>query len=216
MKILTTLAALILSANLFAQTKINEEFVLFEGEKGNGFTTQVVNAKPDDVIKEFKNYLKQYGGKAKAKGNTLFIELAAIDVISSYPGNVYAIADTDKGNNTLLKVGFKLGGNFITSSDDSGQKAKVLLFDFADKLNKENLKKTFENEADALKKLESTKEDLSKDKEDYNKTIEKAENEISDAKKNLEKNAAELQEVERKIGAQKAAVEAAEKMQKQY
>ena len=216
MKILTTLAALVLSANLFAQTQVNEEFVIFEGEKGNGFTTQVVHLKPDDVIKEFKTYLKQYGGKVKAKGNTLFVELAEIDVISSYPSNVYAIAETDKGNHTIIKVGFNLGGNFITSSEETGAKAKVLIHNFADELNKENVKKVLEDETDALKKLVSTKEGLIKDKEDYNKNIEKAEKEISDAKKNLEKNASELKEIEGKISAQKSTVEAAEKIHSKY
>ena len=216
MKLLTTLAAFFIGMTLFAQTKVNEEFVIFDNEKGNGFSVKIINMEPDDAIDELKDYLKEYDGKAKAKGKNLFIENAEITVISNYPCDVHATSVIEEGDHTLLKIGFAYSGKFISTEDEEGKKAKVLVYTFADKLNKENAAKKLEEQADLLKKLEKDKEGLLKDKEDYKKTIEKAKKEISDAESNLEKNAKAISEKETKIASQKAAVKAAEGVQSKF
>lgn len=194
-----------LSVSLFSQEiKVKEESERFSSGSNNAFSTIVYETQLDEVIKQWKDILKDFKHeKVKLSGDEIFGDNILIKDWGNNPVDIYTKFSENKNDKSItMYVAVDLGGAYLTSSSDK-DKARFIekkLKDFAFKLSKESVEKQVKEAEKLLTKLNGNQKDLENEKanldnaiKSYNEKIKKAEEDI---KLNAEKQAKKKEEIE--------------------
>lgn len=197
--------------------KVDEGTERIGSGSNNAFTTIVYECSVEQVIKEWKSRVKDFGGKTIVNENELFTDNA---VIKSFGSNntvdIYARVERIKDNETKLIVAYDLGGAYLSSAahKDKVGEAKEILREFAVKTTKESIEDLLKVQQKTLKKLNNEQDDLVKQNEKLNKTIETSKQEIIELQEKIKKAEADIvinkkdQELKKsEVGAQQKVVD---------
>ena len=178
--------------NLFILTAI----ILFgTSSRNNALSVMIYEVKDNEVLKEWKSLIKGYGGKVSSK----FADDVSIPSISENTIDIYTTAVKDK-NNTILIVGFDLGGAYLSSGHSGYKSAERILYDFAVMMSKKGIAGLLKGEEKILAKSEKNFEQLIKDNEKLHKNVEGLRQDIERYKDQIEGAKKDIEKAEKDIG----------------
>lgn len=196
---------LVLLMPAMAQDKIEvKESVEKIGEgHNNALTVMIYEAEDKDVIKAWKQLMKNYDCKTSGR-NDIFADDATIPSISTNTIDVYA-SISKKGDGIMLVVGFNLGGAYLNSSEHGAayKAAEKIIYDFAVSITKNAINDKIDKQEKELKKLENEYDELTKEKERLESTIEKCKEKIKEAEEGIKTNIKEQEKTTEAIENQK-------------
>lgn len=182
----------------------------------NALVVTIYDAKPDDILDEWKSKMRGYDAKTSTKDG-VFADNAVIKSMGNNTIDIYARVEKIKEGESKLIVGFDLGGAWLNSSQhgDQYKEARKIVQEFAVKITKEAIagqlkeqQKKLDGLADDQKDLEKDNGKLKSDIEDYKAKIKKAEEDIKKAQDDIKKNEEAQAKKKAEIEAQKKVVEA--------
>lgn len=166
--------------------KVEEKNEKINGGNHNCLVVTIYDAKPDDILDDWKDKMKGYDAKCSGK-DEIFADNALIKEISENTCDVFARTEKINDNETKLIVGFLLGETWLDSKDNSAayNAAEKIVKDFAVKQSKDAIaekrkeaEKKLEDVKDDQADLEKKNKDLHEDIADYQEKIKKAEEDI--------------------------------------
>ena len=147
-----------LSIQLKAPTKIEVSEVFESMSKGKkpGLKVNVPYGDAATIMKNWKKYMKSFGGKQRTSSGELFSDNAIIADLSENTVDVYTKVEPFAGG-VLMKVFFDLGGAYVSERVDKGKfnVAANILRDFATNEAARSLQAKLGQEEEALMKLAS-------------------------------------------------------------
>jgi len=175
------------------------------------FTTEVEGADEKLAYEEFKQLMKEYGGKAKrSKPERTKVEAVTINSIGGTdPLDVFADF-SERGSQTKVYLWIKQRGDYL--SDDSADRdvdnATALLQEFHLRLRRAAIQQELDEEERQLGRVDKKLRNLERDYAGYERDIERAKAAIERAEANIEKNLAAQDETRNELAQQAEAVEA--------
>ncbi len=214
MKTILTSVAIILSINLFAQKDIdveekNGEFSL---GKENGFSVDIPEADVDDVMKGWKEEMKDYKAKVSDKKDEMFADDAEMEELGVNTADIYAVfKETEEGMNMIVFV--NLGGAYLSSSlhGDQAKFMEELIRKFAIEEAKDAIEEQIDAQDKILSGLESDQKSLEKENEDLHHAIEDYNDKIKKAEGDIKTNEKNQTDKKAAIEAQKTVIESVKK-----
>lgn len=201
---------LLLSINFLNAQEVSEGGRSMHKGVNNAFILDYPDADDKLVQKLWKDFIKDYNGKAKKvkKSDDWMAEGCKIASINgSEPITVYSRTEKS-GEGSEHMVWFDLGGgNYLSDSKDASR----IMDSFGLLVKKELIKLELESEEKHLKQLETELKKLVKANEGYHKDIEKAEQAIVKAKENIEVNLQEQENSQGLIESQKEVIQEVKK-----
>ncbi len=211
-KIFFLIGIFLLTTAVNAQkTKVSESTEKIADGKYNCLVVTISEADDDDVIKAWKDKMKDTGAKVSGKSE-MFADDATITSISSNTIDVYSIIEEKDGSVKFI-VAFNLGGAYLNSRDHaSGYKAaEKMVYDFAVSQAKEAVNKQLAVQQGLIKDTEKKIGDLTKDNEKMARDIEDYKKRIEEAEKSIETNKSEIENSNKALEEQNAALKELEK-----
>ena len=185
---------------------VTEEMEQFDKVSGNSLVVDIPEAVPSIVEKEWKSFLKVYGGKVKSSKKIISAERIRISSIGSDTIIIYS-KFSPTANGIRLYAAFVDEGKFINKYEypQKYEAAENLIYNFALRMAKEGVKEKTEIAEKDYKKKEMERDRLIRKQEQLQKSIERSKENIRKAEKDLEKNNKELEEknIELKLEEQK-------------
>lgn len=196
MKKLFVITAIILfGTSTFAQKiKVSQSSAKIGGGRNNALSVTIYEVKDNEVLKEWKSLIKGYGGKVSSK----FADDVSIPSISENTIDIYTTAVKDK-DNTILIVGFDLGGVYLSSGHSGYKSAERILYDFAVMMTKKGIARLLKGEEKILAKSEKNFEQLIKDNEKLHKEVEGLRQDIERYKDQIEGAKKDIEHAEKEI-----------------
>ncbi|MBL7925546.1 MAG: hypothetical protein JNK61_01435 [Bacteroidia bacterium] len=197
--------ALIATTTLKAQTiSISEQIANLSVGAQNALSTTIYQSKKDDVINQWKSYLKNFKHeKIKMNGNELFGDNIVLKDWGNNPIDIYTIFEENKSDTSVKVIAaFNLGGAYLSSTNDIAKYAlaEKMLKDFALKSTSEAINEKLKLAEKLLDKLHEGQRDLEKenknfvtDIENYKSKISKAQDDIMTNENNQIKKKAEIE-----------------------
>jgi len=216
------LALFFVASSLLAQKKIkvDESSERIGGGNNNALVVTIYEATPEQIEKDIKSLMKDYGAKVSSQDGGLFGDNAIIKSMGNNTLDIYAKWEKIKDGETKVIIAFDLIGAFLSSSKHSEQFkiAKDIVDNFANKTTKAAMAGLVKTEQKAFDKLADQQKDLEKDKknleedvesykqkiEDYNTKIKKAQDDTELNKKNQEAKKKEMEAQQKILDAAKA------------
>ncbi len=220
-KIILLAAGIVFTAGMASAQKVDvrESNEKIGDGSHNALVVTILDAKPDDILDEWKSKMRSYDAKTSTK-NGVFADNALIKTMGTNTVDVYARVEKVKEGETKLIVGFDLGGAWLNSSQHGEQykEARKIVQEFAVKMTKDAIAGQLKEQQKKLEALGDDQKDLEKDNsklkesiEDYKAKIKKAEEDIKKAEDDIKKNEEAQSKKKAEIEAQKKVVEAVDK-----
>ena len=193
--ITTAIILFCISTNSWGQKiKISQSSEKIGGGRNNALTVMIFEVKDNEVLKEWKSLIKGYGGKVSSK----FADNVSIPSISENTIDIYTTAVKEK-DNTILIVGFDLGGAYLSSGHSGYKSAERILYDFAVMMTKKGVARLLKGAEKILAKSEKNFEQLIKDNEKLHKNIEGLHQDIERYKDQIEGAKKDIKQTEKDI-----------------
>ncbi|HTB07701.1 MAG TPA: hypothetical protein VK806_12185 [Bacteroidia bacterium] len=169
--------------------KVHESRESIGGGSNNALVVTIYGADENDVEKEWKSMMKDYGAKVSNQKGEMFANNAVIKDMGPKTMDIYTRFTEKKGEIEMV-VGFDLGGAYMSSSmhADKYKIAEKILHDFAVKMTTEALNDQIKTQQKALSKLQDQEKDLEKDQKNQNSDIADYQNRIKKAQDAIEKD----------------------------
>lgn len=184
-KLIFLLAASVFALPAFAgdpiKIKVEEKNENINGGSHNCLVVTIYDAKPDDILDDWKSKMKGYDAKCSGK-DEIFADNALIKEISENTCDVYARTQKVSDTETKLIVGFLMGETWLDSKDNSAsyKAAEKIVKEFAVKQTKDAI-------ADKRKEAEKKLEDVKDDKADLEKKNKELHDDIADYQEKIKK-----------------------------
>ncbi|HRH02824.1 MAG TPA: hypothetical protein PLN13_10810 [Bacteroidia bacterium] len=167
------------------------------------FITTVFEIPYDEVLKEWKAYMKDFKSTKISGKEEVYADNILIPTITDNTIDIYALTEKIKDKETKLIVAIDMGGAYLSSTFANKvayEAALKLISDFARKLTKSAIQqqlkeaqKVLDNLTSQQKELEDKNNDLNKDIENYKSKIKKAEEEIESTTKEIGRKKSEIE-----------------------
>lgn len=175
----------------YDQQKINEGSKNMSLGTHNSFSIRLVSASKDMAEDEWKDFIKNYGGKTKhdRKTKEYFTDDANISDLSDVGVDVTATF-SNVDTFTTANFWFNLGGAYLSSAMHPERMPAVesLLKAYAFEVHKQVARENVKIQEKHYKDLEKNMKDLEKNNASYHKEIEEAKKRIAEMEQKIEQN----------------------------
>lgn len=198
------LLSVLLAKNTTAQTiSVNESTAKIAESVHPVFITTVYENPADEVLKEWKSYMKDFKYTKISGKEEIYADNILIPSITDNTIDIYALTEKITDKETKLVVAIDMGGAYLSSAFTNKiayEAALKLIGDFSRKLTKsavqqqlKDAQKVLDNLTSQQKELENKNIDLNKDIENYKSKIKKAEEEIESTTKEIGRKKGEIE-----------------------
>ncbi|MBK9800821.1 MAG: hypothetical protein IPP56_14240 [Bacteroidetes bacterium] len=195
---------ILLAKSTTAQTiSVNESTAKIAEGVHPVFITTVYEYASDDVLKEWKSYMKDFKSTKISGKEEVYADNILIPSITDNTIDIYALTEKINDKESKLVVAIDMGGAYLSSAFTNKvayEAALKLIGDFSRKLTKsavqqqlKEAQKVLDNLTSQHKELEDKNNDLNKDIENYKSKIKKAEEEIESTTKEIGRKKGEIE-----------------------